>query len=98
VVGGPANVIADEKIEEAVAVVIEPEGGGAEALLVEEAGFLRDVGEGAFAGVVEEAALADAGDENVGETVVVVIGDGDRHAVEFNVEAAALVTSVKVPL
>ncbi len=86
-VGGPANVIADKEIEEAVAVVIEPEGGGAEALLVEEAGFLRDVGEDAFASVVEEAALADAGDENVWEAVVVVVGDGDAHAVEFNVEA-----------
>ena len=87
VFGGPANVIADEEIEEAVAVVIEPEGGGAEALFVEEAGFLGDVGEGAFAGVVEEAALADAGDEDVGETVVVVVGDGHAHAVQFEVEA-----------
>ena len=31
VLGGPLHVIADEEIEQAVAVVIEPEGGGAEA-------------------------------------------------------------------
>ncbi len=49
-----------------------------------------DVDEGAFAGVVEQAVLADAGDENVGKAVVVVVADGDAHAVHFEVEASAL--------
>ncbi len=48
-----------------------------------------DVNERAFAGVAEQPVLADAGDENVGEAVVVVIADGHAHAVEFNIEAGA---------
>ena len=49
-----------------------------------------DVGECAFAGVAKEAVLADAGDENVRKAVVVVIADGDAHAVHFNVETGAM--------
>jgi len=36
---------------------------------------------------MKEAALAYARDEDVGEPVVVIVGDGDAHAVEFEVEA-----------
>ena len=32
-------------------------------------------------------ALADAGDENVGKAVVVVIAEGYAHAVHFDIEA-----------
>ena len=45
------------------------------------------VDECAFAGVAKQPVLADAGDENIGKAVVVVIADGHAHAVEFNVES-----------
>ena len=45
------------------------------------------VGKGAVAIVVEETALADAGDEDVGEAVIVVVSDCHAHAVEFKVES-----------
>src|SRR5439155_175009 len=66
VLGGPANIIADEKIEQAVAVVIKPQGRCAEALMSEEAAGTRGVHESPFTGVAEETALTDAGDENIG--------------------------------
>ena len=90
VLGGPLHVIADEEVEQAVAIVIEPEGRGAEAEAVAESALGGDVDECAFAGVAKEAVLADAGDENVGKAVVVVIADGDAHAVHFNVETGAM--------
>ena len=49
----------------------------------------RDVDEMALAGVLEQAVLADAGDENVGEAVVVVIADGHAHAVHFDIKPGA---------
>jgi hypothetical protein len=39
------------------------------------------------AAFAEEAILADAGDEQIGEAVVVVIADGNAHAVHFDVES-----------
>src|SRR5437899_8181213 len=93
VLGGPANIIADEKIEQAVAVVIKPQGRCAEALMFEEAAGTRGVHESPFAGVAEETALADAGDENIGETVVVVIADGHAHSVKLDVERSEEHTS-----
>ena len=52
-----------------------------------EAARLRDVDERALAGVAEQPVLADAGDEEVGKAVVVVVADGDAHAVHLDVEA-----------
>src|SRR5205814_9757677 len=89
VLGRPAHIIADEKIKQAVAVVIKPQSGSAEALMSEEAAGTRGVHESPFAGVAEETALADAGDENIGETVVVVIADGHAHSIELDVNAGA---------
>src|SRR2546430_14081768 len=89
VLGGPANIIADEKIEQAVAVVIKPQGRCAEALRFEEAAGTRGVHESPFAGAAEETALADAGGENIGATVVVVISDGHAHSVKLDVESCA---------
>ena len=43
----------------------------------------------ALAGVLEQTVLADAGDQNVGKAVVVVISDRDAHAVHFDVEPGA---------
>jgi len=73
--------VADEEVEMAVVVVVEPSGRlrGIEA---EEAGFLGDVGEGAVAVVAEErvgiaAHVGEPGaaeDEDIDEAVVVVVG------------------------
>ena len=48
-----------------------------------------DVDERALAGVAEQAVLPDAGDEQVGEAVVVEVADGDAHAVHLDVEPGA---------
>src|SRR5207247_2665472 len=85
----PANVIADEDIEEPVAVVIKPQRGGAEALATKQRARAGGLDEGSFAGVAKEAALADASDENVGEAIVVVIADGHAHSVHLDVKPHA---------
>ena len=68
VLGRPANVIADEQVEEAVAIEVDPHRGGAERLASTEAARPRDVDERALAGVPEQPALADAGDEHIRES------------------------------
>src|SRR3989442_1093317 len=89
VLGRPAHIIADEKIKQAVAVVIKPQSRSAEALMSEEAAGTRGVHKSSFAGVAKEPALADASDEDVGEAIVVVIADGHAHSVELDIEARA---------
>ena len=85
----PLHVVANEEIEQAVAIVVEPEGGRAEALAFAEPGGVGHIHECSFAGVAEKAILSDAGDENVGKSVVVVVADGHAHAVHFDVEPGA---------
>src|SRR5205807_10532663 len=58
-------------------------------MMAEEAAGTRGVDERSLAGVAKKMALADAGDENVGETVVVVIADGHAHSVKLDVESCA---------
>ncbi len=50
-------------------------------------GGFGHVGESAVAVVVEEMALADGGNENIVEAVVVVVADRDAHSKERNAEA-----------
>jgi len=57
-------------------------------LTTKEAAGTRCIHESAFAGVAKKAALAYAGDEDVGKTIIVVIADGYSHAVELEVEAS----------
>src|SRR5258708_11508080 len=45
--------------------------------------------ESSLAGVAKKTALPHAGDENVGETVVIIIADGNSHSIELNVEDCA---------
>src|SRR5258708_25789998 len=45
--------------------------------------------ESSLAGVAKKTALPHAGDENVGETVVIIIADGNSHSIELDVEACA---------
>src|SRR5438477_10209454 len=56
-------------------------------MMSEEAAGTRGVHERSLASVAKKMALADAGDENIGETVVVVIADGHAHSVELDVES-----------
>src|SRR5207247_6318725 len=82
------DIVGDDEVEPAVAVVIE-EAGRRGPQGVFDSGGLGDVDEGAVAVVAEEADAAVFGNENVGETVVVDVGDGDAHAVTADVEAGA---------
>jgi len=72
------DVIGDEEIEMAVAIVVHEGTAGVPALAGGgDAGFFADVGEGAVAIVVIENIFAEVGDEEIVETVVVVIADAD---------------------
>src|SRR2546425_10566760 len=72
------NVIGDEEIEAAVAVVVHEGAAGVPALAIAcDAGLGADVGEGAIAVVVVETVFAEVGDEEVVEAVVVVIADAN---------------------
>ena len=74
------QVIRDEEIEAAVAIVVDPGAARAVAHVVLLQARLRgDVGERAVAVVVIEHVLAAAGDEQIVEAVVVVVADGDRR-------------------
>ena len=87
--GRPFNVVGDEQIEAAVAIVIEPEGGGAESLTAAEPGAIGHVGESAIAVVLEKPVLADCGDVEIGISVVVEIACCHAHAIHLDVEAGA---------
>jgi len=70
------DVIGDEKIEVAVAIVVDESAASVPALArAGDTGFLADVGEGAVAVVVVENIFAEVGDEKIVETVVIVIAD-----------------------
>src|ERR1700689_1787298 len=77
---GPLHVVCNYEIEFAVAVVIHPRGAGGELVWTEQAGGPGDIGESAVAIVVEEMALSKSGDEDVIETVVVIVADCHSHA------------------
>ena len=89
VFGRPLHVVTDEQVEQSVAVVVKPNGGCAESFAFAEAGGNGYVDESALAGVPKKAILTDASDQDVRESIVVVVSDGDAHAVEFDVEAGA---------
>ena len=88
--GDHLHVIADEKIQQAVAVVIEPDCGRAEGASSAQPGLLRDVDESARARVLKEAVLSDRGHQDIGKAVVVVVADCDSHAIHFDGQAGAL--------
>ena len=62
VLRGPLDVIADEQVEQTVAVEIEPERGGAEAGAAGQTARARDVNERALAGIAKQPVLTDARD------------------------------------
>jgi hypothetical protein len=84
---GPLHVIANDEIEFAVFIKIDPGSAGAEFLRTVEAGFLRDIGEGTVAVVMEEVALAVRCNKEIVEAVVVKITHGGSHTKNIDVEA-----------
>src|ERR1019366_8958524 len=89
VLGRPLDVVADEKIEQSIAVEIKPQSGRAHRLAAAQAARFSNIDKGSLAGVFEQAILADAGNKDVGITVVVVVSDGNPHAVHLDVEPGA---------
>ena len=89
VLGRPAHIIANEKVQQSIPIIIKPQSGSAEALTPEQATRARGVHESTSAGVAKKSALPHASDENVGETIIIVIADGHAHAVDLDVEAGA---------
>ena len=90
--------IADEQVGPAVVVVVDPRGAFAAAAVVAKARLGGDLLEGAVSLVVVQAiGLAFAADEQVEETVVVVIGPGRAGELTGSSRPAFSVTSVKVP-
>jgi hypothetical protein len=87
VFSGPLYVVADEQVEEPVAIEINPQGRGAEAHAPGKAARSRDVDERALAGVAEQSILADAGHEDVGIAVVVPVPDCHAHPIELDIES-----------
>src|SRR5690242_3862873 len=90
VFGRPTDIVAHEKIEVAVAVIVKPQRRSTQSLAAEETTGTRGVYKSTLAGIAEETALANASDKNVGKSIVVVIPDSRTHSVHFDVQASAL--------
>ena len=57
--------------------------------MLAETGGIGDIYERALARIAKQSVLTHACDQNVWISVVVVVPDGDSHAVEFHVETGA---------
>ena len=85
----PFDIVANEKIEQAIAVVINPQRRSAEALALTQSARVGYIHKCSLSGVAEETVLPHARDQNVGKSVVVVVSDCYAHAVEFNIQSSA---------
>src|SRR5258707_7323171 len=85
--GRPAHVIADEKIEQAIAIIVEPERGGAKRLTHAQATGARYIEKSSLARVAKQPVLPHASDQNIGKAVIVVVTDRDAHSVHLDIEA-----------
>ena len=85
----PAHVVADEEVQQAIAIVVKPERGSAEALVPKKAAHARRIHKRSFAGVSKKPALSHACDENVRKSVVVVVANSHTHAVHLDIQARA---------
>src|SRR5262249_39268426 len=77
--GTVVHEAADEEVEAAIVVVVEPRSAGGPAWS-REAGFFSDIRESAVLIVLVEDALSIRSDEDVGPAVVVVVPYGNAHA------------------
>src|ERR1700731_2627044 len=64
-------------------------GGRASALPPEETARTRGINKSSFAGVAKKPALPHASDENIRETIVVVVADGHSHSIHLDVQSCA---------
>ncbi len=85
----PLHVVADKKIEQPIAIVVEPQCGSAESLSFSQPAAVGHIDKRAFAGIAEQAVLSHARDQDVREAVVVVVADRHAHAVHFDIEPRA---------
>ena len=86
--GRPVHVVADEQVEMAVGVIVEPQGGGREAGVADPR-RVGDVREGAVARAPEQAVGPQHGQIDVHVPVVVEVGGGPAQAVQGDVEPRA---------
>ena len=82
VLGRPLDVIADEQVEIAILVVVEPSRAGGPVTLVRHSRLGCYIREGAVAVVVVEDGVAVTGHQHVGVTIVVEIPHGYALAVK----------------
>src|ERR1035441_9805444 len=72
------DVVGDEEVEAPVAIVIdETAARGPADVVVPEAGFARDIGEGTVAVVVKQDIVSPESDEEIDEAIVVVVAGTD---------------------
>ncbi len=80
----PLNIIRDHQIEFTVAIVVHPRRAGGELVRPPQSCGLCHIRESAVAVVVKKMALAERGDENIVEAVVVVVTDGNAKSEYWN--------------
>ena len=81
VLPGPFDIVRYIEVEVSIRVIIEPRATRAETGVM-DTGYLCDVNEGAVTAVLEESVGFKGADIDIWITVVIVIGDGDTHAIE----------------
>src|SRR4051794_12328267 len=82
----PRDIVDDEQVEQAVVVVVEPAGADGEHLSElwmhsRHPGLRRDIRKRTIAVVVKQLVVVDAGDVEVGATVVVIVGRRNAHPI-----------------
>src|SRR5437763_13221536 len=86
------HVARDVEIEPAIAVIVAPGATGA-PIAPFQRGVPRDVGQGSVAVVMEESVGSEVRDQNIGVTVIVIIGGRDAHTPAL-VHQAALPSNI----
>ena len=88
--GRPLDVVADEQIEQAVAIEVEPQRRGAERLRVRPRPLARVTSTNVPLPVLRNSRFCPTQViEQIGKAVVVEVADRDAHAVHLDVEAGA---------
>ena len=89
--GRPPDVVADEQIEQPVAIEIEPHRRRAECGAVRPARTYSVTSTKApFPVVLKKPVLADSGNKHIRKPVVVVVPDGNTHSVHLDRESGGL--------
>ena len=90
VLGRPVHVVAHKQIEQAVAIVIEPQRGRAEGAAAAEPGLFSHIDERAFARILKQPVLPNGGHVDIGKTVVIVIRNGNAQPIHLDRKPGAL--------